>query len=60
MNKFTTQICVCYPEVYNFALKHFGSKNEGLNRASFLKNGQYQDQYMLGATRQEFKAFLGD
>jgi len=43
--------------VYNFA-KRVGFKDEGINRMSFLKDGDICDQYQLGLTRNEIKGLL--
>lgn len=43
--------------VQNFAIK-VGFKQEGVNRASFLKNGIVQDQIRYGLTREEIKGLL--
>ena len=43
---------------YNRVALHFalagGGREEGINRASFLRNGEMIDQIMLGMTKQEF------
>lgn len=35
--------------------KRCGFKPEGVNRASFLKNGELQDQHVLGLTKEEWQ-----
>ena len=57
--KLNAEIPVVYPEVYHFT-KGFGLKDEGINRLSIMKNGELVDQYRLGVTRNEVKAFLED
>ena len=52
INKLIAEIPVCYPDVYHFSLKN-GLKDEGINRASILKNGEFMDQHRLGITKQE-------
>lgn len=50
--KLNALIPTCYPNVIAFA-QHFGFINEGINRKSYLHNGDLIDQVYLGATRQE-------
>lgn len=57
IQKLIAEIPVCYPDVYHFSLNN-GLKNEGLNRRSMLKNGEYIDQHRLGITKQEAKSWL--
>ena len=52
INKLVAEIPVCYPDVYHFSLKN-GLKDEGINRASILKDGEFMDQHRLGITKQE-------
>jgi len=42
---------------YNFA-KKVGFKDEGINRASIIKDGVVCDQYLLGLTREEIKGLI--
>lgn len=51
-NKLIAEIPEIYPNVYHFT-KNQGFKDEGVNRASFLKNGNIVDQKRLGITREE-------
>ena len=48
--KVVAQIPFLYPNVKGFALKH-GFEIEGINRKSYLKNGQIHDQWYLGLVR---------
>ncbi|MCK5616517.1 GNAT family N-acetyltransferase [Candidatus Pacearchaeota archaeon] len=57
IQKLIAEIPVCYPDVYHFSLKN-GLIDEGLNRLSVLKNGEYMDQHRLGITKEEAKAWL--
>lgn len=52
INKLIAEIGVIYPDVYHFTKKQ-GFKDEGINRASLLKDGVFVDQYRLGITREE-------
>lgn len=53
VNKLITEIPVIYPGVYHYAKKNFKATDEGVNRASILKDGQFIDQYRLGVTINE-------
>lgn len=55
--KFITEIPVIYPEVYYYT-KRFGFKDEGMNRLSTKKNGEYVDQWRVGITKQEIVSWL--
>lgn len=57
INKLIAEIPVCYPDVYHFSLNN-GLKDEGINRASILKNGEFMDQHRLGITKQEAQSWL--
>lgn len=57
INKLIAEIPVCYPDVYHFSLNN-GLKDEGINRQSTLKNGEYMDQHRLGITKEEAKSWL--
>lgn len=57
--KVIAQIPTLYPQVKHFTL-NAGFQEEGLNRLSYRKDGKLYDQWLLGITRQEIKAFLGD
>jgi RimJ/RimL family protein N-acetyltransferase len=46
-----------YPNVKNFALRN-GFRVEGVNRNSFLKNGEIHDQWLLGITKDGIKEYL--
>lgn len=48
-----------YENVKNFTAK-FGFVVEGVNRKSYLKNGELHDQWLLGITRDEIKGFLNE
>ena len=50
--KLNALIPVCYPNVIAYA-HHFGFVNEGVNRKSYLYQGDLIDQIYLGATKQE-------
>jgi len=52
IHKFNISIPVIYQSTYNTA-KKLRFIDEGINRESFLKNGEYHDQYLLGLTRSE-------
>lgn len=55
--KFITEVPFIYPEVYHYA-KNFGFKDEGINRQSIKKQGQYVDQWRIGITKNEVKLWL--
>jgi len=57
INKLIAEIPVCYPDVYQFSLNN-GLKDEGINRNSILKNGEFIDQHRLGITKEEAKTCL--
>ena len=57
VNKLVAEIPVCYPDVYHFSIKN-GLQDEGINRKSTLKNGEFMDQHRLGITRDEAKSWL--
>jgi RimJ/RimL family protein N-acetyltransferase len=57
--KVIAQIPTLYPRVKQFTL-NAGFQEEGINRLSYRKNGQLYDQWLLGITRPEIEAFLGD
>ena len=48
-----------YPNAANFC-KRMGMIEEGINRLSWLKNGEIHDQILLGITREEILLFLGE
>ena len=50
-------IPVIYENVKKFTCQ-FGFQVEGINRMSYLKNGEIVDQYLLGITREEIEEFL--
>lgn len=52
-------VCIPFSRkiVYNLA-KKCGFIDEGINRKSFLKNGQWYDQWYLGLTRSEIEGML--
>ncbi len=50
--KLNAQIPMIYPDVYHFT-KKFGFTDEGIDRASICKDGQFIDQWRLGLTRDE-------
>lgn len=55
--KVNVSIADIYSSTINTA-KKIGFVEEGLNRQSFLKNGEYRDQVLLGLTRPEIEAIL--
>ena len=55
--KVSAQVPVIYPNVISFC-KEFGMIEEGINRLSWLKNGQIHDQVRLGITKDEINSFL--
>lgn len=57
--KVIAQIPHIYRNVMEFACS-FGFIIEGINRLSYLKNGEIIDQWMLGITRKEIEAALND
>lgn len=57
IKKIMAMIPVCFPKVKNCALK-IGFKLEGINRQSFMKNSQLQDQWILGLTETELQECL--
>lgn len=52
INKVHAIVPVIYPHVIRFGIA-CGMQREGLIRQSFLKNGHYYDQVLLGITRYE-------
>lgn len=50
VSKLVAQIPFLYPNVKDFALRQ-GFELEGINRKSYLKNGQLYDQWYLGRVR---------
>ena len=57
--KMNIQIPVIHKNVRRFA-REVGFKDEGINRASYLKNGAVHDQWRLGLTREEIKGVLDE
>ncbi len=57
--KVVAQIPHIYQNVLDFACS-FGFMIEGINRLSYLKNGEIVDQWMLGITREEIEAVLNE
>lgn len=55
--KLNAEIPKVYPEVYHHT-KKFGFKDEGVNRKSIMKKGKLTDQWRLGVTKKEVKAYL--
>lgn len=55
--KVVARIPFIFENVKNFTCS-FGFKVEGVNRQSYLKNGDIVDQWMLGITRDEIKETL--
>jgi hypothetical protein len=56
--KLTALIPICYPNVIAFS-EAFGFSLEGINRQSYLHQGQLIDQLYLGATKAEVLHGLG-
>lgn len=56
-SKLIAEIPTIYTDVYKYT-KKFGFADEGINRMSYEKNGNIVDQYRLGTTRKEVKAWL--
>lgn len=56
--KLTALIPICYPNVIAFS-ETFGFRLEGINRLSYLHQGQLIDQLYLGATKAEVLHGLG-
>lgn len=52
--KMICQIPTIYQDVYHFT-KKFGFLDEGINRASYKKNGRIHNQLRLGITKDEAK-----
>jgi len=50
--KINISIPIIYQSTINTA-KKIGFIDEGMNRKSFFKNGEYHDQHLLGLTRSE-------
>lgn len=57
INKINTSIPEFYKKVINFA-KKVGFRKEGVNRDSYLKDGQLYGQQNLGITRTEIEEYL--
>lgn len=55
--KITASIPECHADVCGFALK-VGFKEEGLNRASYRRDGEIISQRLFGITRNEVSDFL--
>lgn len=58
-NKVIANVPVVYENVKSFTCG-CGFQVEGLNRQSYVKNGEYIDQWLLGITRAEIKEFLNE
>lgn len=56
--KLTAQVPFLYPNVRDFCLR-CGLIIEGVNRASYRKNGKIWDQHYLGITREEIGQIYG-
>ena len=54
IHKLNAKIAVIYPDVYNYT-KKFGMKDEGIDRASFIKNGSLHDRHIVGLTREDYE-----
>jgi hypothetical protein len=50
VKKIVAQIPFLYPNVKDFGFRH-GFEVEGINKQSYLKNGQIHDQWYLGLVR---------
>jgi len=59
VNKVIAEVPTLYPNVANFAIS-LGFKDEGLNRASYFKQGSIYDQWMLGITIDEIRETLNE
>lgn len=57
VNKLSTKVPVCFESVYWFSIK-CGWKDEGVDRASYFKDGKYIDRHIVGITREEMAACL--
>ena len=57
--KVVAQIPCIYENVKKFTCS-FGFQLEGVNRLSYLKNGEIIDQWLLGMTRDEIGGFLNE
>ncbi len=55
--KLTASIPACYQDAIKFAIKS-GLKEEGINRASYIKDGEVYDQHNLGITRNEISEVI--
>lgn len=55
--KLVAQVPFCHPNVKAFCLAN-GFKEEGINKGSYLKNGELLDQWYLGITDKEIAEFL--
>ena len=51
--KVTTSVPFFNTRAYKFTLK-LGFRDEGVNRMSFMKDGQVHDQWLLGITKEEW------
>ena len=56
-NKLTTKIPTCYPHIKLFCLS-IGFEKEGVNRDSYIKNGELLSQDLFGITRDKIKEVL--
>lgn len=57
VHKLNVSIPITQRKVINFA-KKVGFKQEGINRESYMKDGQYYDQIILGLTRPEIEGLI--
>ncbi len=57
--KVIAQIPVIYENVKKFTCS-FGFVEEGLNRLSYIKNGEIVDQWLLGITRTEIEGIFNE
>jgi len=55
--KVLVAVPTCYKRVYKFA-KKVGFIEEGINRKSYIKNGELYDQWNLGLTKDEIKRLI--
>lgn len=54
IKKLNCKIPVTFKDVYHYA-KKFGLKDEGIDRKSYIKNGEIIDRHILGLTREDWK-----
>jgi len=54
VHKLNAKIATAYKDVYAFT-KKFGFKDEGVDRKSFMKEGELLDRHILGLTREDYK-----